>query len=270
MTAVPVDSETGYFVECDLHCPPHLHDAHNAYPLAPEHLYIDDNMLSDTLRWMMDETNTAHVPCTKLVSNLRDKTRYVTHHRCLQFYLKHGLELTKIHRVVSFTQRPFMLPFIRYCNEGRKNAESDFESSLYKLLANAFYGKTVENVRKRSNVRLICDPVKLVRAVGKASYKRSQIINEDLALVENARTKIVLSKPIAVGCTILEIAKLVMYEFYYECLLPKFDNRLHLCFTDTDSFICHIESEDLSWIFAPYPTDSTRRTSNATTHCSPK
>jgi len=245
VTAVPVVSETGYFVECDLHYPPHLHDAHNAYPLAPEHLHIDDDMLSDTLRWMMDETNTAHVPCTKLVSNLRDKTRYVTHHRCLQFYLKHGLELTKIHRVVSFTQRPFMLPFIRYCNEGRKNAESDFESSLYKLLANAFYGKTVENVRKRSNVRLICDPVKLVRAVGKASYKRSQIINEDLALVENARTKIVLSKPIAVGCTILEIAKLVMYEFYYECLLPKFSDRLHLCFTDTDSFICHIESEDL-------------------------
>jgi len=56
-----------------------------AVPLAPEHLYIDDDMLSDTLRWMMDETNTAHVPCTKLASSLRDKTRYVTYHRCLQF-----------------------------------------------------------------------------------------------------------------------------------------------------------------------------------------
>ena len=71
------------------------------------------------------------------------------------------------------------------------------------------------------------------------------IINTDLALVENQRTKITLSKPIAVGCAILEIAKLIMYEFYYDCLLPKFGDRLHLCFTDTDSFICHIESEDL-------------------------
>ena len=151
-------------------------------------------------------------------------------HICLQFYLRHGLVLTKIHRVISFTQRAFMLPFIKYCNEGRKNAESDFESSLYKLLANAFYGKTVENVRNRVNVRLISDPRKFVKAVGKASYKRSQIINTDLALVENVKGKILLSKPIAVGCTILEIAKLVMYEFYYDCLLPKFGDRLHLCF----------------------------------------
>jgi len=108
-----------------------------------------------------------------------------------------------------------------------------------------FYGKTVENVRNRVNVRLISDPRKFVKAVGKASYKRSQIINTDLALVENVKGKILLSKPIAVGCTILEIAKLVMYEFYYDCLLPKFGDRLHLCFTDTDSFICHVESEDL-------------------------
>ena len=228
--SVSADSETGYFVECDLRYPEHLHDAHNAYPLAPEHIRIHEDMLSDTLRWMMDETSVRHVPCTKLVSNLRDKTRYVTHYRCLQFYLRHGLVLTKIHRVISFTQRAFMLPFIKYCNEGRKNAESDFESSLYKLLANAFYGKTVENVRNRVNVRLISDPRKFVKAVGKASYKRSQIINTDLALVENVKGKILLSKPIAVGCTILEIAKLVMYEFYYDCLLPKFGDRLHLCF----------------------------------------
>jgi len=245
VASVSADSETGYFVECDLRYPAHLHDAHNAYPLAPEHLRIDEEMLSDTLRWMMDEIGVVHKPCTKLVSNLCDKSNYVAHYRCLQFYLKHGLELTKIHRVVSFAQRPFMQPFIKYCNEGRKNAESDFESGLYKLLANAFYGKTVENIRKRTNVRLISDPDKFVRAVGKANYKRSAIINPDLVMLESARTKIVMSKPIAVGCAILEIAKLIMYEFYYDCLLPKFGEKLSLCFTDTDSFICHIETPDL-------------------------
>ena len=61
-------------------------------------------------------------------------------------------------------------------------------------------------------------------------------------MVENVRAKVVLSKPIAVGCAILEFAKLVMYEFYYDCLLPTF---LRLCYTDTDSFVCHVESEDL-------------------------
>ena len=112
--SVSADSETGYFVECDLRYPEHLHDAHNAYPLATEHIRIHEDMLSDTLRWMMDETSVRHVPCTKIVSNLRDKMRYVMHYRCLQFYLRHGLVLTKIHRVISFTQRAFMLPFIKY------------------------------------------------------------------------------------------------------------------------------------------------------------
>ena len=126
-----------------------------------------------------------------------------------------------------------------------KNADTEFESGLYKLFGNSFYGKTVENVRKRSNVRLVSDRKKLIKAVSKASYKRAQIINSDLVTVESARAKICLCKPIAIGCTILEFAKLIMYEMYYECLLPKFGDRLHLCFTDTDSFIVHIETQDL-------------------------
>jgi len=73
-------------------------------------------MLSDTVRLMQDVTGVAHFPCTKLVSNLRDKTRYVMHYRCLQFYLAHGLVLDKIHYVVAFTQRTHMLPFIKFCN----------------------------------------------------------------------------------------------------------------------------------------------------------
>jgi len=138
-----------------------------------------------------------------------------------------------------------MLPFIKFCNDSRKNAKSEFESSLYTLIANAFYGKMVENVRKRVNVRLIADPAKFVCSVSKASYKRSSIINADFAMVENVHAKAVFSKPIAVSCAILEFAKLVMYEFYYDCLLPTFGDRLRLCYTDTDSFICHVESKDL-------------------------
>ena len=245
VTAIAADSPIGYIVECDLEYPAHLHDLHNAYPLAPEHLCIDENMLSDTHKLMLGATECRHLKCTKLVSNLRDKSHYVTHYRCLQFYLNHGLILTQIHRVVAFTQRPFMLPFVAYCNEQRKNAKSEFESDLYKLLANSFYGKTCENVRRRCNIRLIADEKKFIRAVGKANYKRSQIINDDLVMVEAAKNRILMCKPIAIGCCILEFAKLVMYQFYYDCLLPKFGDRMRLCFTDTDSLICHIESENL-------------------------
>jgi len=95
------------------------------------------------------------------------------------------------------------------------------------------------------NAKLVTDPQKMVRAAGKATFKRCEIINSDLVLVESEQTKITLNKPVAIGFTILEFAKLVMCEFYYDCLLPKFGNKLHLCFTDTDSFICHIETPDL-------------------------
>ena len=103
----------------------------------------------------------------------------------------------------------------------------------------------------------------LVQAVSKDTYKPSQIVNNDLALVENHRGKIEMSKPIAIRCAILEIVKLVMYEFYNNCLLPKFGNHLRLCFTDMDSFSCHVESENLcnelrsilnEWLDTEFPT----------------
>jgi len=109
--------------------------------------------------------------------------RYVTHYCCLQFYLAHGLVLDKIHRVLAFTQRMYMLPFIKFCNDGRKNTKSEFESSLYKLIANTFYCKTVENVRKRANVRLIADPAKFVRSVSKAECRKRTIDRLTDALV---------------------------------------------------------------------------------------
>jgi len=118
-----------------------------------------------------------------------------------------------------------MQPFIEYCNDRRKTASSDFESDMYKLFANAFFGKTVENIRNRVNIRLIADPQKLLKATARAAFQRSEIINQDLVMVRSARAEIVLNKPISIGFTILELAKLVMYEFFYDCLKPKYGEK---------------------------------------------
>jgi len=174
---------------------------------------IFDDMISPTLRNMLRETDKRHVPTSKPVSNLRDKTRYVTHYRYLQFYLGHRLGLIRLHRIVAFEQRQLMTPFIQYCNEQRKKATTDFESGLFKLFANSFYGKMVENVRKRMNARLLTDSQNMIRAAGKATFKRCEIINSDLLLVESERTKILSNKPVAIGFTIFEFAKLVITSF---------------------------------------------------------
>ena len=127
----------------------------------------------------------------------------------------------------------------------QKNGPRCFESDLAKLQANATFGKTVEQVRHRANVRLICDPNKLAKAVSRPTFRRAEITNEDLTLVRGARQRVTLNKPISVGFSILEISKLIMYEFYYDYLKPTYLDRCKLLFTDTDSFCCHIQTEDL-------------------------
>jgi len=124
-------------------------------------------------------------------------------------------------------------------------ARDEFESDLAKLQANATFGKTMEQVRNGVNVRLICDPNKLAKAVSRPTFRRAEIINEDLTMVRVARQRVTLHKPISVGFSILEISKLIMYQFYYGYLKPKYGDKCTLLFTDTDSFCCHIQTEDL-------------------------
>ena len=239
---VKSDDEVGYIVECDLTYPPNLHDAHSDYPMAPEHLTVASEMLSPFATSIKD----SHwKPTQKLVPNLLDKTKYVTHYRNLQLYVKHGLIVTKLHRILSFTQRPWLKPWIDLCNEQRRTASSDFESDLAKLQGNATFGKTMEQVRHRVNIRLIADPNKLTKAVSKVSFRQSEIINDDLVMVRAARQRVKLNKPIAVGFAILELSKNIMYSFYYDRLKPKYGDAVTLLFTDTDSLCCEIRTDDL-------------------------
>ena len=244
LMAIQPESPTGYIIECDLVYPDKLHDKHSDYPLAPDHLTVVEEMLSPYSKNLINP-DMMWKPSKKLVPNLLNKTQYVTHYRNLQLYVQQGLEVTKIHRILSFSQSPWLKPWIDLCNEQRRAATSDFESDLAKLQANATFGKTMENVRHRVNIRLIADPHALQKAVSKASFRESVIINEDLVMVRGARNRVMLNKPIAVGFAILEISKLIMFKFYYEYLKPKYENRCSLLFTDTDSLCCQIYTRDL-------------------------
>jgi len=240
---ISADSERGYIIECDLHYPSELHDMHNDYPLAPEHMTITHDMLSEYARSFDGKLPK---PTKKLILNLRDKTMYVTHYRNLQFYIAHGLKLTKIHRVLEFTQSAWLKPFIDLCTQQRQNATTQFESDFHKATANSCFGKSMENLRGRQNIRLIADPDKATKAVSKPTYVQSEIINEDLVMVKASRLRTLLNKPIFTGFAILELSKLVMYEFHYDYILPKYGPvNAQLLFTDTDSLTYLLKTDDL-------------------------
>jgi len=151
--------------------------------MAPEHLTVTRHMLSDYAVNLLDPDR-PWAPSEKLVPNLLNKKKYVAHYRNLQLYTKHGLIITKIHRILSFTPRAWLKPWIDLCNEQLKAARSEFESDLAKLQANATFGKTMEQVRNRVNLRLIADPNILLKAVAKVSFRDSEIINQDSGMVQ--------------------------------------------------------------------------------------
>ena len=214
----------------DLEYPKELHDAHNAYPLAVESLTVGG--------------------VKKLITNLNDKIRYVAHHEELKLYLKHGMVLKKVHEGISYTEKAFMKKFIDICTEARKNAKNDFEKDIFKLGPNSCFGKTMENVRNRVDVEIFndndeSDRKKLIKRIAKPNYDSSVIFEDSqLVSVRMRQSTVLLNKPIHHGVSVLSRAKVPMYEWHYEYMLPKYGDKAKLCYTDTDSLIYEIETED--------------------------
>ena len=151
------NSKKGWILEVDFEYPAHLHDTHNDYPLAPEKKAIKPEQMSEYQRRLMTDLNLTMPNTEKLVLTLEDKEKYVTHYSNLQFYLRQGMRLKKVHRVIEFDQEPWMEPYIRMNTEFRKQAKSDFETEFYKLMNNSVFGKTMENLRNRVDVKIVRD-----------------------------------------------------------------------------------------------------------------
>ncbi|GBO29059.1 hypothetical protein AVEN_122502-1 [Araneus ventricosus] len=200
--SIPQDSSEGYIFEVDLKYPEELHDLHNDYPLAPEKMDIKFEDLSEFSKAVLN--GMMYTPSTKLVPNLRDKKNYITYYKNLQFYLKHGLKLEKVHKILKFQQKPWLKKYIMFNTEQRKNSMSAFEKDFFKLMNNSVYGKTMENIRKRVDVQLVSDEKKAQKLVAAPTFKRFKIFDNKLVGVERVKKCLTLDKPIYVGFVILE------------------------------------------------------------------
>ena len=239
------DSKKGLILEVDLEYKKELHDLHNDYPIGAEKVKATNDMLSDYCKNIADKFNISTGLVHKLIPTLNNKEKYVLHYRNLQLYLDLGLKLTKVHRVLEFNQSPWLKQYIDFNTEKRKNVKNDFEKDFFKLMNNSVYGKSMENLRKRVDVRLITDEKKLLKMASKPTYVSSKIFNENLVAVHKIKETLTLNRPVYVGMCILDLSKTLMYDFHYNYIKKKYGDKAKLLFTDTDSLTYEIEAEDV-------------------------
>ena len=153
----------GCVLEVDLEYPSHLHDDHNDYPLAPEKLNLNG--------------------VEKLTQIFKIKKNMVLHAASLQQYIFLGMKLQKIHRGIKFHEEEYMKPFIELNTKMRTAAKNAFEKDFYKLMSNAVYGKTLENVRNRQNVHIVNDPAKKKKLTSKPHFKSVTHFNQNLSTI---------------------------------------------------------------------------------------
>ena len=213
-------------LEVDLEYPKELHDLHNDYPLAPESLIPDGSDVA------------------KLIPNLNDKKKYVVHYDNLKLYESLGLKITKIHRGIRFEESAWLKEYIDLNTDLRTKATNDFEKDFFKLMNNSVFGKTMERIENRVDIRLVCDEKEAIKLAAKVSFDRLTIFDENLIAIHNKRTKLFYNKPIYLGMCILDSSKTLMYDFHYNYIKSKYGDRAKLLFTDTDSLAYELKTDD--------------------------
>ena len=151
--------------------------------------------------------------CSKLVRNLYDKNNSVVHMRSLKQALNHGLILNKIHRVIQFNQEAGLKEYVDMNTELRKQAVHDFEKGFFKLMNNSGFGKTMEKVRKHRDIKLVTTDKRRNQLMSEPNYHTAKWFSENLLAIEMKKIKLKMNKPVYLGLSILEISKLLMYEF---------------------------------------------------------
>ena len=156
----------------------------------------------------------------------------------------HGLKLKKVHKVLQFNQKAWLKPYIDMNIKLRKEAKNDFEKDFFKVMINVVFGKPMENVRKHRDIKLVTTDKRRNQLVSEPNYHAIKWFSENLVATERRKTKVKMNKPIYLGMAILDIRKILMYKFWYDYMKPKFRDSVELCYTDNDSFIIHIKTED--------------------------
>ena len=220
-----VVKDHGYLLEVDVSYPRELHDYHNDLPFICEKMKVGG--------------------VEKLVPNLYYKTKYAIHIKALAQAIEHRLVLEHIHRVIEFKQSAWMQEYIDFNTRLRTEATDDFEKDFYKLMNSSVFGKTMENIRRHRNIKLVNNREDYLKSVMKPNFKSETLLRPDLMSCKIGKVKVVMNKLVYLGQAILDLSKTIMYEFHYDYMKRKYsEDKLKLCCMDTDSLIYSVKTED--------------------------
>ena len=163
------NSDEGYFLEIDIEHPKQLFGSHKELPFSHERRKFEK--------------------VEKLVCSIEDKEKYVIHIRALKQALNNGLKLKKVHRVIRFMQKAWLKPYIDMNTKLRKEAKSEFEKDFFKLMNNSVFGKTMENVRKHRDIKLVTTEEKRIKLVSEPNYHTTKQFSENLLAIEMKKNK---------------------------------------------------------------------------------
>ena len=214
----------GYILDVDVDYPSKLQNLHSDLPFLPERMVINNTK--------------------KLVCNLNDKKNYIVHINLLKQALHHGLKLKKIHRIIEFEQEAWLKEYIDVHAELRRKTTNNFEKDFFKLMNNAVFGKTMENVRKHRDIKLVKTDKKRNKLELEPNFHTMKLLDNNLAIIEMRKVKVKMNKPIYLGLSILDKSKITMYEFWYDYVKIKYQDKARLCYMDTDSFVVNIKTKD--------------------------
>ena len=128
--------------------------------------------------------------------------------------------------------------------ELRKKAKNQFEKNFFKLMNNSVFGKTVENVRNHRDIELVTSDKRRKRLFSEPNYHSHKKHSDHLMAIKMKKTRVKMTKPLYLDMSKLGVSKILIYEFWYDYISPKYGDRAELCYTDTDSFIIYIKTED--------------------------
>ena len=163
-------------------------------------------MLSPAAKELSDKLGRKYATSKKLLPNLNHKRNYVVHYRNLKFYMQQGMQLRRIHRVIAFRQTAWLAPYINFNTERRQEAKCSFERDFFKLLNNSMFGKTMENLRQRTDVNIVSQVIQAERQISKFNCQAWRPINDVFAMIQLQKTSIYWNKPTFVGFSVLELS----------------------------------------------------------------